>query len=158
MKLPLAMLLAAAAWSQPLRLHPDNPHYFLFAGRPTVLITSGEHYGAVLNRDFDYVRYLDTLRADRLNLTRTFSGSYREVGGNFGIVSNTLAPAAGKFAGPVGATRWQVRSHRLGRRVFHAPEGLRGAGREARRHRRVGALLPAVPGQHVGCEPDERAQ
>jgi hypothetical protein len=65
-----------------------------------VLITSGEHYGAVLNRDFDYVRYLDTLRADRLNLTRTFSGSYREVGGNFGIASNTLAPAPGKFLAP----------------------------------------------------------
>jgi len=42
-----------------------------------VLITSGEHYGAVLNRDFDYVRYPDTLPADHLNLTRTFSVSYR---------------------------------------------------------------------------------
>ena len=29
----------------PIRLHPENPHYFLFRGRPTVLITSGEHYG-----------------------------------------------------------------------------------------------------------------
>jgi hypothetical protein len=104
MKLPLAMILVAAAWSQPLRLHPDNPHYFLFEGKPTVLVTSGEHYGAVLNRDFDYVRYLDTLHADRLNLTRTFSGSYREVGGNFGIASNTLAPAPGKFLAP-----WQQR-------------------------------------------------
>src|SRR5207249_3782080 len=42
----------------PLRLHPDNPHYLLFRGKPTVLITSGEHYGAVLNRAFDYLRYL----------------------------------------------------------------------------------------------------
>ena len=100
MKLPLAMIVVAAAWSQPVRLHPDNPRYFLFEGKPTVLITSGEHYGALLNRDFDYVRYLDTLRADRLNLTRTFSGSYREVGGNFGIASNTLAPAPGKFLAP----------------------------------------------------------
>ena len=100
MKLPLATVLVAAAWAQPVRLHPDNPRYFLFEGKPTVLITSGEHYGAVLNRDFDYVRYLDTLRADRLNLTRTFSGSYREVGGNFGIASNTLAPAPGKFLAP----------------------------------------------------------
>src|SRR4051794_8226962 len=100
MKLPLAMILASAAWSQPVGLHPESPRYFLFEGRPTVLITSGEHYGAVLNRDFDYVRYLDTLRADRLNLTRTFSGSYREVAGNFGIASNTLAPAPGKFLAP----------------------------------------------------------
>src|SRR5262245_29626948 len=56
----LGALLAApaAAAAEPLRLHPDNPHYFLFRGKPTVLITSGEHYGAVLNLDFDYVAYL----------------------------------------------------------------------------------------------------
>ena len=53
-----------------------------------------------LNRDFDFRRYLDTLQADRLNLTRTFSGSYREVAGNFKIASNTLAPADGKFLAP----------------------------------------------------------
>ena len=101
MRLLFAALVAfSTAIAQPLRLHPDNPHYFLFAGRPAVLVTSGEHYGAVLNRDFDYIRYLDTLRADHLNLTRTFSGSYREVAGNFAIASNTLAPAAGKFIAP----------------------------------------------------------
>jgi hypothetical protein len=27
----------------PIALHPDNPHYFLFRGKPTVLITSAEH-------------------------------------------------------------------------------------------------------------------
>ncbi len=45
---------ATAAPPKPLALHPDNPHYFLFRGKPTVLVTSGEHYGAVLNLDFDY--------------------------------------------------------------------------------------------------------
>ena len=95
-----ALLAAALAPAQPLGLHPENPHYFQFAGQPAVLITSGEHYGAVLNRDFDYKRYLDTLRADRLNLTRVFSGSYREVAGNFKIAANTLAPAPGKFLAP----------------------------------------------------------
>ena len=50
-----------------LSLHPENPHYFLFRGKPTVLITSGEHYGAVLNQDFDYVRYLDTLKSHGLD-------------------------------------------------------------------------------------------
>ena len=64
-----------------LRLYPDNPHYFLFRGKPAVLITAGEHYGAVLNLDFDYVRYLDELKACGFNLTRTFSGTYPEVGG-----------------------------------------------------------------------------
>ena len=55
MTLPLLFLLitALAAGPKPISLHPDNPHYFLFRGKPTVLITSGEHYGAVLNLDFD---------------------------------------------------------------------------------------------------------
>jgi hypothetical protein len=30
----------------PIRLHPANPHYFLFRGKAVALITSGEHYGA----------------------------------------------------------------------------------------------------------------
>jgi Cellulase (glycosyl hydrolase family 5) len=84
--------VAAAAADKPLSLHPDNPHYFLFRGKPTVLLTSGEHYGAVLNADFDYLPYLDELKARQFNLTRTFSGTYREDPSAFGIVDNTLAP------------------------------------------------------------------
>jgi len=92
---------ATAQAPKPLALHPDNPHYLLFRGKPTVLVTSGEHYGAVLNLDFDYVRYLDELKSRGLNLTRTFSGTYREVAGSFGITENTLAPAAAdRFACP----------------------------------------------------------
>src|SRR5438093_10178368 len=91
---------AAAESNNRLSLHPDNPHYFLFRGKPTVLITSGEHYGAVLNLDFDYVKYLDTLAKDGLNLTRTFSGAYVEPFGAFNITSNTLAPRPGRFICP----------------------------------------------------------
>jgi hypothetical protein len=65
-----------------------------------VLVTSGEHYGAVLNLDFDYVRYLDALAGDGLNLTRLFSGTYREVPSSFGITDNTLAPKPGRYAAP----------------------------------------------------------
>jgi len=90
----------ASAAKQPIALHPENPHYFLWRDRPAVLITSGEHYGAVLNLDFDYVRYLDELKAHRFNLTRTFSGTYREVPGSFNITGNTLAPGAGRFICP----------------------------------------------------------
>jgi len=86
--------------SSPLALHPDNPHYFLYHGKPTVLVTSAEHYGAVLNQDFDYEKYLDTLSRDRLNLTRTFVGSYVEPVGAFNIASNTLAPLPGRFICP----------------------------------------------------------
>lgn len=93
----LLLLSAASASAQPakpLALHPENPHYLLFRGKPTVLITSGEHYGAVLNLDFDYVAYLDELKSHGLNLTRTFSGTYREIAGSFNIEKNVLAPVA----------------------------------------------------------------
>src|SRR5258706_14595722 len=93
-------VLAAAGNSERLRLHPRNPHYFLFRGKPTVLITSGEHYGAVLNLDFNYVKYLDTLAKDGLNLTRTFAGAYCEPSGAFNIAQNTLAPKSDRFICP----------------------------------------------------------
>jgi hypothetical protein len=92
-----ALLVASAA---PLSLHPDNPHYFLFRGKPTVLITSGEHYGAVLNLDFDFAKYLRTLAQDGLNNTRTWAGAYCEHPSAFGIASNTLAPLPGRFLCP----------------------------------------------------------
>jgi hypothetical protein len=85
---------------KPITLHPENPHYFLFRGKPAILIGSTEHYGAVLNADFDYVRYLDEAKASGLNLTRTFSGMYREVPGSFAIVENTLGPDAKHYVCP----------------------------------------------------------
>lgn len=87
--------------TQPIRLHPANPHYFLFRGKAVALITSGEHYGAVLNSDFDYLRYLATLESAGLNYTRLFGGSYVEVPGkSFGILRNDLAPLPGRFVAP----------------------------------------------------------
>ena len=86
--------------SSALSLHPKNPHYFSYRGRPTVLITSGEHYGALVNLDFDYRRYLRELALDDLNLTRVFSGAYVEPMGAFNIASNTLAPGAGRYLAP----------------------------------------------------------
>ena len=87
----------AAQDCKPIQLHPDNPHYFLWRGKATVLITSGEHYGAVLNRDFDYKKYLKTLESIGFNLTRTFSGAYCEPVGAFKIENNTLAPAKNRL-------------------------------------------------------------
>ena len=84
----------------PLSLHPQNPHYFLFRGKPAVLIGSTEHYGAILNTDFDYIPYLEELKAKNLNITRTFSGIYLEPQGAFGIAKNTLAPTDGKLISP----------------------------------------------------------
>ncbi len=98
--LAAAFVAPAAAADRPLSLCPDNPHYFLFRGKPTVLLTSGEHYGAVLNLDFDAISYLDELKARKFNLTRTFSGTYREDPSAFGIVENTLAPRPKRFLSP----------------------------------------------------------
>jgi hypothetical protein len=92
--------LVALRGAVPLALHPDNPHYFLFRGQPTVIITSGEHYGAVLNLDFDYVAYLNELQARQLNNTRTFTGVYFEPQGAFNITDNSMAPANGRYIGP----------------------------------------------------------
>jgi hypothetical protein len=85
---------------RPIAIHPDNPRYFIWKGEPTVLVASGEHFGSVINPDFDYKRYLETVRAVGLNHTRLFLGDYVEGAGAFGIVDNTLAPAPGRFLAP----------------------------------------------------------
>lgn len=90
----------ALGGAKPIRLHPDNSHYFEWRGKPTILITSGEHYGAVLNLAFDYEKYLQTLQSHRLNLTRIFAGAYCEPAGAFNIKDNTLAPAKGQLICP----------------------------------------------------------
>ncbi|MGA8035306.1 MAG: hypothetical protein WA823_06785 [Candidatus Acidiferrales bacterium] len=103
----VAALLALAVSTQsvesalPIRLDPNNPHYFQFRGKTIALITSGEHYGAVLNGDFDYHKYLATIESDGLNFTRIFGGEYVEVPGkSFGIQRNDLAPASSAFVAP----------------------------------------------------------
>jgi hypothetical protein len=106
MIIPIRCALVAAVFlyvasAAPISLHPKNPHYFLFRGKVVALVTSGEHYGAVLNADFDYLRYLAALQADKLNYTRLFGGSYVEVPSqSFGILRNDLAPAAERYLAP----------------------------------------------------------
>jgi hypothetical protein len=100
--LMLSGLITVNAISQtkPIALDKNNPHYFTYKGKPTVLITSAEHYGAVINLDFDYVKYLDELQSKGLNLTRTFTGAYVEPMGAFNIAQNTLAPTSDRFICP----------------------------------------------------------
>ncbi len=86
--------------AEPIKLHPDNPHYFEYKGHPFLLITSAEHYGAVLNLDFNYAKYLQTMHDAGMNYTRIFTGSYVERPGSFGIGNNTLAPDVGRFLAP----------------------------------------------------------
>ncbi len=103
----LAVLLAASGTDAQTRgvreaisLHPENPHYFLWRGRPTILITSAEHYGAVMKVDFDFRRFLNTLAAEGMNYTRLMSGAYVEPEGAFKITRNTLAPRPRRYLAP----------------------------------------------------------
>lgn len=85
----------------PITLHPENPHYFQYKGKTLALVTSAEHYGAVLNLDFDHRKYLETLADEGMNYTRIFTGIYYEIyGESFGIEKNTLAPKKGSLITP----------------------------------------------------------
>lgn len=98
-----------------LRLHPENPHTFLFRGEPTLLITSAEHYGSVINLDFDYVPYLDVLAQYGMNATRIYAGAYLEPEHYF-IHDNPLGPPPGRHCLPWG--RSSVPGYPLGGNKF----------------------------------------
>lgn len=91
------LLCSAAVFAQALQIHPQNPAIFLYKGKPTVIIGSGEHYGAVMNLDFDYKKYLQTIGRDGLNTTRLFTGPYKEKPGAFGIKRNTMAMVGERY-------------------------------------------------------------
>ncbi len=87
-----ALLLAMSVPSlraQSVSTDPANPHYYFFNGKPTLLITSAEHYGAVVNGDFNYLAYLDALHAYGLNYTRIYPGYLFEPMGKY-MTGNTL--------------------------------------------------------------------
>jgi len=89
------LLLVSPCWAEPVTVWHSNPHYFFYNGKPLVLITSDQHYGAVMNRDFDYVRYLDFLAAGGMNLTRIYPGAMFEPPGKF-KTGNPLGPRPGR--------------------------------------------------------------
>ena len=96
----LLMFVVNVVDAQPVKLHANNPHYFLYKGQPRLFITSAEHYGAVLNLDFDYKKYLQALYEEGMDYTRIFTGSYVENDESFGIEKNTLAPLKGRLIVP----------------------------------------------------------
>src|SRR5580693_4057052 len=89
--LVIALLLVTQAGAEPIKLHPANPHYYTFNGQSTILMTSAEHYGAVINLDFDYVAYLDALKAYGLNYTRIWPGAVLEMVGGV-VEGNPVGP------------------------------------------------------------------
>jgi hypothetical protein len=76
-------LLGLAAWSvaraqDAVEIAADNPKYLSFRGKPLVLISASEHYGSVINRPFDYEKYLTDAAEHKMTMTRTFL-LYREL-------------------------------------------------------------------------------
>jgi hypothetical protein len=95
----ILMLLVVPANAQTIRIDSTNPHYYFFQGKPTVLITSAEHYGAVVNGEFDYIPYLNALQAYGLNYTRIYPGVLFEPMGKF-MPGNTLGVKPAKLILP----------------------------------------------------------
>lgn len=86
----------------PVRIHPDNPRLFEFRGRPLVLLTATEHYGAVLNRPFRFERYLRDAAANGMTLTRLFT-LFRELQTPINPAS-TCKPASPDYVAPFART------------------------------------------------------
>ena len=75
----LALTVLSAAHAQDaVRIGPDNPKYLWFRGKPLALISASEHYGSVINRPFDYEKYLADAVQHKMTMTRTFL-LYREL-------------------------------------------------------------------------------
>jgi len=77
------VLFAAAGASfahaaEAVKIDPENPKYLSFRGKPLVLVSASEHYGSVINRSFDFEKYLDDAVAHKMTMTRTFL-LYREL-------------------------------------------------------------------------------
>jgi hypothetical protein len=79
----------------PINLYPENPHYFIYQGKPVFLLTSDQHYGAVTNMDFDYITFLDTLAEYGMNFTRIYPGAYIEKDGEY-MPDNNLGARNGR--------------------------------------------------------------
>lgn len=95
----ITLMLLSCNTSVPIGKHPDNPHYFIFKGKPLLLITTDQHYGAVINLDFDYIRFLDRLQEYGMNLTRIYPGGYVEMKDSY-TKGNPLGPAPDRFILP----------------------------------------------------------
>ncbi len=91
----LLLAMSPPAWAEPTTVCPSNPHYFQYQGKPILLITSDQHYGAVIDRDFDYAKFLNYLADNGMNLTRIYPGGYFEAPDEF-IADNPLGPHPGR--------------------------------------------------------------
>ncbi len=95
---------AASGSFAPIAPLAANPHYFSYRGSPILLLTCDQHYGAVINADFDYLAFLDTIAAAGMNFTRIYPGAYIERDGDF-MPDNNLGPRGGRQVLPWARTK-----------------------------------------------------
>lgn len=88
-------IMAIACNNSSISVCPQNPHYFSYRDKPLVLITSDHHYGAVIDKDFDYVKFLDYLSHNGMNLTRIYPGAMFEPTDKY-LPGNPLGPRPGR--------------------------------------------------------------
>lgn len=127
----------------PIRVHPHNPKLFEYRGRPLVLLTATEHYGAVMNRPFQFERYLADMAARGLTLTCLFV-LFRELQSNINPYS-TCKPETPDYiapylrTGPGRALDLELKYDldQPNPEYFDRLHLLLGAGRRSRRHRRA---------------------
>ena len=147
----VALLVGStAAFAQPISVCPLNPHYFQYKGKPVLLITSDHHYGAVIDRDFDFAKFLNYLGDNGMNLTRIYPGGYFEIPDEF-LKDNPLGPHAGRQILPwaksteagasptlaeAGPALLQIRPRQMESRILRSTEGVRRTGETERYHRR----------------------
>jgi len=81
--------------SGPVSVYAANPHYLFYNGKPMILLTSDQHYGAVINADFDYAAFLNKLESRDLNFTRIYPGAYIERENEY-VAGNNLGPLDGR--------------------------------------------------------------
>jgi hypothetical protein len=95
--LPVVTLLFIlnSCGNSPITVSEANPHYFSYKDKTMVLITSDHHYGAVIDKDFDYEKFLNYLAQNGMNLTRIYPGGMFETPDKY-ITGNPLGPLPGR--------------------------------------------------------------
>jgi len=88
-------VLVSTLWSEPVGRYPANPRYLAYQGRPLVLVASDHHYGAVIDLDFDFSKYLEYLADNGMNLTRIYPGGMFEPPDKY-LKGNPLGPLPGR--------------------------------------------------------------
>ena len=88
------LLLTNSCKYQPVSVCPANNHYFFYKNKAMALITSDHHYGAVIDKNFDYVKYLKYLSQNGMNLTRIYPGAMFEPPDKY-LPGNPLGPLQG---------------------------------------------------------------